>query len=229
MLKHLSIYLSAILMICCAMTGCSKEDNSSANEKTEEVSVSDSADNGKQENTPETNTAPTEGQTQGKPIQEIEMTDDFLMQLLSSAQKPECEIKSNAVETDFVGNWECEVMVDGDLVYDGMFGTPFFATEHMVIGADNSGSIISTKAGTEPETTETPFTWTFSDNSLKADVSGKNITMQATDDNRIVIISKDMDGNDVFAYYQKVDSFTEFDFSSVEFDFDAVVRNHVSH
>lgn len=50
----------------------------------------------------------------------------------------------------------------------------------------------------------------------------KQMVLQMTDDGRILIQSPDADGTMTSAYYRKTDSFENFDWSSVHFDFDSL-------
>ena len=50
----------------------------------------------------------------------------------------------------------------------------------------------------------------------------KQMTLQMTDDGRILVQSADASGAVTSAYYRKTDSFEEFDWSAVQFDFESV-------
>lgn len=109
----------------------------------------------------------------------------------------------------------------------------------------------------EAAETELPLTWAFENGSLNVsvtipvgppedrqapdalktagesapDVKGpppKQMTLQMTDDGRILTVSADSDGTMTSAYYRKVDSFEAFDWSTVRFDFDSVCSGKVN-
>ena len=102
------------------------------------------------------------------------------------------------------------------------------------------------QSGSEADETELPMTYTFENGALNASVTiptgpPKSVQaaggaseasavqgpppiqmlLQMTDDGRILVSSAEADGTVTSAYYKKVDSFKEFDWSSVHFDFDA--------
>ena len=100
------------------------------------------------------------------------------------------------------------------------------------------------QSGSRADETELPMTYTFENGALNAAVTipvgppksvqaaggaseaaavqgppPKQMLLQMTDDGRILVQSAEEDGTITSAYYKKVDSFEEFDWSSVHFDF----------
>ena len=234
MMKRFAILLSAFMLAvtCAACNKGSADTETSSVEKSTEASENvTESENETEELSSESPAEQGKGQQGGQPIKEMEMNEAFLEDLLTKAEEPDSTVKTDAKEEDFIGLWECTVMMKDGLCYSGMFHIPLYATDHMEINADKSGSRISIKAAEEPVTTELPFTWNFADGTLKADVTvHEEITVpaaiQMTDDGSLLIQSTDEEGNQVSAYYRHVDSYTEFDFTTVEFDYDVLFEEN---
>ena len=160
-----------------------------------------------------------------QPIKEIQMDDAYLAKILDLTDKPTCGVDGSAAEDKFVGLWECDVAVNGDTAYSGIFGVPLYASDRIEIKSDKTGSIVSTTGGKDGYvSTAKDFTWSVADGTLTADIKGEtgnvySAAMHMSDDGRLMLISKSREGSDVFAYYKNVESFTDFDFGSVHFDY----------
>ncbi|HOC34793.1 MAG TPA: hypothetical protein PLH98_06650 [Ruminococcus flavefaciens] len=141
------------------------------------------------------------------------------------------------------------VSATGHLVIAEEGSGNFVNIDPVVISDESQGGAPQTadaagQSGSKADETELPMTYTFENGALNAAVSipvgppkneqaagvaseaaavqgppPKQMLLQMTDDGRILVQSADEDGTITSAYYKKVDSFEEFDWSSVNFDF----------
>ena len=112
---------------------------------------------------------------------------------------------------DYLGNWECEKIVDAQGETTDVFGVPLYAMMQLSIKDDGTG-LLGSGVGTEEENAQ-PFNWTFEDGQIKLD-SGEDDTTPATafiTDGKLAITD---DGPYQILYFTKVDEFTEFDWDS---------------
>ena len=128
-------------------------------------------------------------------------------------------------------------------------GSGKFINIKPVVVADTSNLPAQAQAqaaqSSEAEETELPLTYTFENGVLNASVTipvgppksvqaatgaapgiqgppPKQMVLQMTDDDRILVQSFGADGTVTSAYYKKVDAFEPFDWASVQFDFESV-------
>lgn len=207
-MKKLSLILFvAALAICCV--GCNKNSKSESEPEPESV----------EQTTVMTSASDSD-------VKEIPMDDEYLSKILTIEDNvPKYEAKDKVADTDFIGLWECQIATNGTIAYSGMYNAPLYAISKLEIKDDNTGKLISaTNTGYGYKTTESDFTWSFADSKFTISLDSTNIDLTMSADNQIVLMSKDPTGSDVYAYYGKVDKFTEFDFDSVKFDFDALSK-----
>ena len=106
-----------------------------------------------------------------------------------------------------------------------MYNAPLYAISKLEIKDNNTGKLISApNTGYGYKTTESDFTWSFADSKFTISLDSTNIDLNMSANNQIVLMSKDPTGSDVYAYYGKVDKFTEFNFDSAKFNFDALSK-----
>lgn len=228
MMKRFAAALSAFLLaISC--TGCNSGNADSSADMSETTSATTEKATEKEpeaETEAETETS-SEKEEDSSSIREIEMNEEFLAKMLTMTDEPSSSAESDVTEKDFIGKWECVAISNNaeEICYSHIFDIPLYATEHLEINEDHTGSILSIKAGETPETSELPFKWELNGNVLNLEVKiNDEITTPAaiciTDERKLLIQSSDEEGNALNAYYRFADSYTYFDFVTADFDYD---------
>lgn len=231
MKKKLFSGIAALTMSLSVLTGCSDKSSAETPDSAGEVVITEATGV-----TTDTAAVTTEATV------DTELTmdpafDEIMQGMLHSIAVPEFQMNDAAVRADFNGKWECDVISDGESAYDSMFGIPVGVMMHLEITADKDEiAMISVDAPDDGEQAEeenetAAFVYeagrltitTPPEDDKEGEIPGAYDTVTyivLNSDGRLVMYNKDeADGK---YYFRRVDSYTEFDWSTYQNPFSSM-------
>lgn len=166
----------------------------------------------------------------------FEIPDELANKAFNLVDKPVYTVKSDAAQEDFYGKYEAALIIEPDdedgnpgICYDSAMGVPMYVLEHLEVKDDGTFVVTDTDTSGDAELTEdTVFSYTYEDGKLVGSYTDEEYGdtveghVEMTEDGQVTLTFVFDEGETgMVMLFNKVDDFTDFDFSTVTFDEEA--------